>query len=93
MLLFRLCIACFTQRGEKMDDRLERLLESAAKLCRLGVELETARSRLKILAESGYSYQSEEMITAYQAFSGLEEEWQEQEQAHLALRDKIVNGG
>ena len=92
MLLFRLYIACF-QRGEEMDAQLARLLESAAELRRLGVELETARSRLKILVESGYSYQSEEMITAYQTFSGLEKEWQELERAHLALRDKIMNGG
>ena len=90
MLLFRLYIAHFISEVRKMQDRLEQLLASATKLRNLGVELESARSRLKILADSGYSYHSEEMITAYQEFSILEKAWQEAERAHLALRDDIV---
>lgn len=47
-----------------MDYRKEPLLKAAAKLYRLGVDLEAAREKLQKLVEKGVSYASEEMLTA-----------------------------
>jgi len=73
-----------------MDERKDRLVQSAAQLYQLGIALDRARERLRQLAERGVPYSSPEMMAAYREFSQLEQQWQEQETAHLRLRDEIV---
>ena len=75
-----------------MDYRKDLLLASAARLYSMGVDLETARERLRQLVEQGVSYQSEEMRQAYQDFKELEQQWKALEQQHLELRDEIIRG-
>lgn len=79
--------------GEKMDFRKELLLASAARLYSVGMDLETARAKLKELVENGVPYYSDEMKHAYRDFKELEQQWKELEQQHLKLRDEITKGG
>ena len=73
-----------------MDARKDLLLASAARLYSLGVDLETARERLRELVAQSVSYESKEMRTAYQEFIELDERWKEMEQQHLALRNELI---
>ena len=73
-----------------MDYRKDLLLASAARLYSMGVDLEAARSRLRELVEQGVPYDSDEMRTAYTAFKELENQWEDLEQQHLALRDELL---
>jgi hypothetical protein len=72
-----------------MDYRKDLLLASAARLYSMGVDLESARERLRQLAGQGVSYQSEEMRQAYLDFKELEQQWNTLEKQHLELRDEI----
>ena len=76
-----------------MDYRKDLLLASAARLYSMGVDLETARERLRQLVERGVSYDSNEMKQAYKDFKELEQQWKALEQQHLELRDEIMQGG
>ena len=89
MLLFRLYIA-FGNGGGNMDFRKDLLLASAARLYSIGVDLESARERLKILVEQGVGYDSDEMKRAYKDFKELELQWKTLEQQHIELRDDIL---
>ena len=73
-----------------MDNRKDLLLTSAARLYSMGVDLETARAKLKELVEQGVPYDSDEMKQAYQDFKELEQQWKALERQHLELRDEIV---
>lgn len=73
-----------------MNGEKDLLLASAARLYSLGVDVEAARERLRELVEQGVPYESEEMRTAYQSFTELNEQWKAMEQAHVALRDEIL---
>ena len=73
-----------------MNGEKDLLLASAARLYSLGVDVEAARERLKELVKQGVPYDSEEMRTAYQSFTELNEQWETMEQAHVALRDEIL---
>ena len=73
-----------------MDDRKDLLLASAARLYSMGVDLETARERLRQLVEQGVSYDSDEMKRADRDFKVLDEQWKALEQQHIELRDEIV---
>lgn len=74
-----------------MDARKRLLLLSAARLYSLGVDLEAAREKLRRLVEEGVSYESQEMLQAYEEFTALDTQWKSLEQQHLALREEIKN--
>lgn len=65
-----------------------RLIREAAQLYALGVEVETARSELRRLAESGVSYAAPEMLTALRRYQDLNERFSLLEQAFLEHRDQ-----
>ena len=73
-----------------MNGEKDLLLASAARLYSLGVDVEAARERLKALVRQGVPYDSEEMLTAYQSFTELNEQWKAMEQAHISLRDELL---
>ena len=73
-----------------MDNRKALLLASAARLYSLGIDLESARERLRQLVKQGVSYQSKEMQEAYRDFKELEQQWNALEKAHLELRNKMI---
>ncbi len=73
-----------------MNGEKDLLLASAARLYSLGVDLEAAREHLRELVKQGVSYDSAEMMAAYQAFSELDQQWKAMEQDHLSLRDDIM---
>ena len=74
-----------------MDRRKKRLLSTATRLYRMGIDLEAARTRLQLLADQGVSYSSDEMISAYREFMESEQQWRSAEQQYLALRDEILS--
>ena len=76
-----------------MDYRKDLLLASAARLYSMGVDLEAARAKLRELVDQGVSFDSDEMLRAYQNFQELDRQWKELEQQHLALRDEIMEDG
>ena len=73
-----------------MNGEKDLLLASAARLYSLGVDVEAARERLKELVKLGVPYESEEMRTAYQSFTELNEQWKAMEQAHISLRYEML---
>lgn len=75
-----------------MDYRKDLLLASAARLYSLGIDLEAARERLRELVDHGVSYESREMLEAYQGYTELDKQWKELERQYLALRDEILRG-
>ena len=72
-----------------MKDRKAKLVLSAIELTKTGEKLETARKKLKRLAEAGTPYESETMKNALQEFLNLEQKWKVLEQEHLALKDGV----
>jgi cytochrome c556 len=48
------------------------------------------RERLRKLVKQGVPYDSEEMRTAYQSFTELNEQWKAMEQAHISLRNELL---
>lgn len=73
-----------------MNGEKDLLLASAARLYSLGVDVEAARERLRELVKQGVPYESEEMRTAYQSFTELNEQWKAMEQAHISLRNELL---
>ena len=72
-----------------MNPKKQQLLKSAARLSRLGLDVDVAREELRRLAARGVGYESEEMLRAYERFTELDKQWRELEQKHLALRKEI----
>ena len=72
-----------------MNPKKQQLLKSAARLSRLGLDVDAARETLRQLAARGVPYDSEEMLRAYERFTELDKQWRELEQKHLALREEI----
>ena len=73
-----------------MDKRKDLLLKAAARLYSLGVDVETAREKLRKLVNQGVSYDSKEMKGAYKRFSQLDAQWKGLEKEYLKLRDEIT---
>lgn len=73
-----------------MDAQKKLLLQSAARLYTLGMDLEGARERLRKLVEQGVPYDSPEMKNAYRDFVELDRQWKELEGQHMTLRNEIL---
>lgn len=71
----------------------ELLLKSAARLYSLGIDLESAREKVKKLAEAGVAYDSREMTQAVQKFTEMKSLWDNLEREYLALRSDILHSG
>ena len=76
-----------------MNPKKQQLLKSAARLSRLGLDVDAARETLRQLAARGVPYDSEEMLRAYERFTALDRQWRELEKEHLALREEIRRQG
>jgi len=73
-----------------MDNRKALLLASAARLYSLGIDLDSARDRLRKLVEQSVSFDSEGIRQAYQDFKELEQQWEGLEKQYLELREEIM---
>ena len=65
------------------------LINSAAELYELGLEVESARESLKKLVERGLTYDGPEMIQAFERFTEAESRWKQLELEHLRLRENL----
>ena len=74
-----------------MDYKKDLLLRSAARLYSLGIEVESARERLRKLVEQGVPYTSTEMRKALEEFQELDRQWKALEQEHLQLKAELAN--
>lgn len=74
-----------------MDTVNDLLLQSAARLYSLGVELDGARETLRQLVAAKASYDSPEVWSAYCEYLHLKRLWDTLESDHLALRGKLQN--
>ena len=72
-----------------MDMKKDLLLRSAARLYSLGIEVESARQRLRDLVGQGVAYTSPEMRKALEDYQELDRQWKELEQEYLKLKDDI----
>lgn len=72
-----------------MDMKKDLLLRSAARLYSLGIEVESARQRLRDLAGQGVAYTSPEMRKALEDYQELDRQWKELEQEYLKLKNDI----
>ena len=73
-----------------MDNEKDLLTASAARLYSMGIDLEAARDRLRLLVEQGVPYNSDEMKQAVLDFKELDRQWKELEKQHLELRDEVT---
>lgn len=73
-----------------MQEKKQRLVASAAELCRLGIEVEAARAQLQKLIEQGAAYESDEVTAAVLRFQSLQARWSAAEAEYLCLREEIV---
>ena len=74
-----------------MDMKKELLIKSAARLYSLGIELESAKARIRKLAAAGIDYTSPEMVQAAEDYSELKKLWDSLEQEHLKLKEVILS--
>lgn len=65
------------------------LLQSAARLYTLGVDLEGAREELRRLVAAKVPYDAPEMKAALENFQGIDAQWKELERQHLELRKEM----
>lgn len=72
-----------------MDMKKDLLLRSAARLYSLGIEVESARQRLRDLVGQGVAYTSPEMRKALEDYQELDRQWKELEQEYLKLKNDI----
>ena len=72
-----------------MDMKKDLLLRSAARLYSLGIEVESARQRLRDLVGQGVAYTSPEMRKALEDYQELDRQWKELEQEYLKLKKEI----
>ncbi len=72
-----------------MDMKKDLLLRSAARLYSLGIEVESARQRLRDLVGQGVAYTSPEIREALEDYQELDRQWKELEQEYLKLKDDI----
>ena len=70
--------------GENISQDL--LVQAAARLYTLGVDLEGAKAELRRLTGEGVSFSSGEMRRACEACEEMETQWKALEQEYLALR-------
>lgn len=76
-----------------MDMKKDLLLRSAARLYSLGIEVESARQRLRDLVDQGVAYTSPEMRKALEDYQELDRQWKELEQGYLNLKEEIQKNG
>ena len=74
-----------------MDTRKDLLLRSGARLYSLGLELETAKERIRKLVADGAGYDAPEMAQAVQEYTELKGVWDNLEAEHLNLKQEILN--
>lgn len=67
------------------------LIQRAAKLVRLGRDLERERSNLRELVKQGYSYDSLQIKETLRGFLILQQEWKELESEHLKAVNALQN--
>lgn len=72
-----------------MDMKKDLLLRSAARLYSLGIEVESARQRLRDLVGQGVAYTSPEIREALEDYQELDRQWKELEQEYLKLKKEI----
>lgn len=72
-----------------MDMKKDLLLRSAARLYSLGIEVESARQRLRDLVGQGVAYTSPEMRKALEDYQDLDRQWKALEKKHLELLYEI----
>ena len=67
------------------------LIQRAAKLVRLGRELERERNNLRELVKHGYPYDSMQVSETLRGFLSLQQEWKELENEHLKTVNALQN--
>lgn len=72
-----------------MSRKKQQLVQTAARLYTLGVELEGTRQHLKALTLAGRSKDSAEIQEAAERFQALHEQWTELERQYLSLREEV----
>lgn len=72
-----------------MQGKRELLIITASKLYSVGMELDYAKEKLKKLVDDGVSFDSAQMLDAYNEYKALEDQWNLVEAEYLDLRDEL----
>lgn len=72
-----------------MHTEKDLLLQSAARLYTMGVDVEGAREKLRQLVAERVPYDSFDMRAALRNFQELDAQWKELERQHLKLRKQM----
>lgn len=73
-----------------MNGDTDLLIQSAARLYTLGVDLEAARAELRRLVDMGVPYDAPAMREACENCEALQAQWKALEQEHLSLREELT---
>lgn len=72
-----------------MQSKKELLIRAATRLYSIGMDLDYAKEKLRKLVNDGVSFDSSQMMNAYNEYKALEEQWNSLEAEYLDLRDDI----
>lgn len=88
-MVYKIMLTAKEKRWNVMYSEKDLLLQSAARLYSLGVDVEGAREELRRLVALGVPYESPEMYDALKNFLELDAQWKELERQHLKLQAEI----
>lgn len=74
-----------------MYTKKDLLIQSAARIYTLGVDVEGAREELRRLVAEGVSYNSPEMKAALKNFQELNEQWLTLEKEHRQFQARLLS--
>lgn len=72
-----------------MQAKKELLIRKATRLYSIGMDLDYAREKLRKMVNAGVSFDSLQMINAYEEYKELEDRWNSLEAEYLDLRDEL----
>lgn len=75
--------------GKSVQAKKELLIRTAAKLYSIGIDLDYAKEQLRKLVNEGVSFNSSQMLDAYNKYKELEEKWNSLEAEYLDMKEGI----
>lgn len=72
-----------------MQGKRELLIITASRLYSIGIDLDYAKEKLRKLVDDGVSFDSFQMLDAYNEYKRLEDQWNSAEAEYLDLKDEL----
>jgi len=72
-----------------VQEKKELLIRVASKLYSIGLDLDYAKEKLRKLVSEGVSFDSTQMLDAYNEYKELEEQWKSLEADYIMMREEL----